>query len=540
MTQTAIPAGQCRLRAGPRQILLGCLLAAAGPWGTPVVAAQVTARPAGLPSECPASLAPVADTIRAAMAEQSLPSVSIAIAQHGALVCAASFGYADEAQRRPATPDTPYSLASISKPFTATAVLQLVERGQLALDAPANEYLGLARLRAFEGDADSATVRRLLTHTAGLPLHYQFFYRGGPPAPTMDEAIARWGILVYPPGERFVYANFGFGVLDEIVARVSGVSYAEFMRNELFEPLGLEQTAVGDGSELEGVAAVRYGNDGEPVPPYTFDHVGASGVWSSALDLVRFGMLHLGQLSPAFDHVLGNEVREMMQASEAAADAPGYSRGLGWSVLEDDNGYRRISHTGSMPGVATVLNLYPEAGLAVVVLTNRSHSPSVARVSSTIASLMLPDYADELAARALAATAPPAAVAAPQAPPEPALPPELHGTWLGSVILHDDRVPVVLVVGAGDEVMVRVDDTEPVAMQNVRFAGDWLTGRVARTLVPGDATPTDARDRHALTLNLAPRDGDRLAGWVSAITVGQPLFGAVSYRVELRRVEPMP
>jgi CubicO group peptidase (beta-lactamase class C family) len=151
---------------------------------------------------CPSVFAPVADTVRAVMRAHDLPSVALAVARHGEVVCEAAFGYADVANRIAATPRTMYSLASISKPFTATAIMQLVERRQLELDAPANRYLKLAQLRAFEGNADSATVRRLLTHTAGLPLHYQFFYAGGPRLPTMPESIARHGIIVYPPGER--------------------------------------------------------------------------------------------------------------------------------------------------------------------------------------------------------------------------------------------------------------------------------------------------------------------------------------------------
>jgi CubicO group peptidase (beta-lactamase class C family) len=524
---------------GPSRIPVAALLPGAASVSTRVLAVALllgTAPASGHGQDpirgCPAALAPVADTVRAVMRAQNLPSVALAVAQHGEVVCEAAFGFADVANRRAATPGTVYSLASISKPFTATAVMQLVERGQVELDAPANRYLGLAQLRAFEGDADSATIRRLLTHTAGLPLHYQFFYAGGPRAPSMDESIARHGILVYPPGERYVYANFGFGVLDEIIARVSGVSYAEYLRSELFEPLGLEHTLVGDGAGLGPDAAVRYGADGSVLPPYTFDHVGASGLWSSAADLVRFGMFHLGQQSPAFAHVLGDDARERMQSSDAAADAPGLARGLGWGIAEDDNGYRRISHTGSMPGVATALNLYPEEGLVIVVLTNLSHSPSVARIAGSIAGVMLPGYSAR-AAQPQQATVPPAQAAAPQAAAA-AVPAGLHGAWYGAALLYEGRVPVMLQISEHG-VSVRVDDGDPLPLEAARFAAGWLTGRVDARLAAGEATPEAARDRHSIIVNVTLRDGERLAGWVSSISTGQPLYGAVSFRVELRR-----
>src|SRR2546423_8460335 len=104
--------------------------------------------------------------------------------------------------------------------------MQMVEQGKIDLDRPANDYLGAAKLIGLAGDATGATVRRGLCHTAGLPLHYRFFYEneGGPP-PSTDEAIARYGILVFPPGEVYEYSNLGYGILDRIISRVSGRAY---------------------------------------------------------------------------------------------------------------------------------------------------------------------------------------------------------------------------------------------------------------------------------------------------------------------------
>src|SRR5690606_12827049 len=99
-----------------------------------------------------------------------------------------------------------------SKPITATALMVLVERGKVDLDQPANVYLGDAKLRSYVWDASGATVRRLSNHTAGLPLHYQFFYEDeGREPPSRDESIRRYGVLTAPPGERYQYANFGYG-----------------------------------------------------------------------------------------------------------------------------------------------------------------------------------------------------------------------------------------------------------------------------------------------------------------------------------------
>src|SRR5207245_1516081 len=128
----------------------------------------------------------------------SAPSLAVAVAKDGRILWEEAFGWQDREKQVPATVNTMYSLASISKPITATGLMVLVERGKVDLDHPTNDYLGLGKLSGLAGDAPGATVRRVLSHTAGLPLHYQFFYaNGGYGAPTMDETIARYGILVF-------------------------------------------------------------------------------------------------------------------------------------------------------------------------------------------------------------------------------------------------------------------------------------------------------------------------------------------------------
>lgn len=480
------------------------------------------------PLGCDARLTPLLDSMRAVIEAEDLPSIAFAVAQRGEVLCEVAMGWADREARRVATPYTMYSLASISKPITATAVMQLVERGAVELDAPANRYLTAGGLRAFAGDVADATVRRLLTHTAGLPLHYQFFYAGGPGTPTMEEAIARWGVVVYTPGERWVYANFGYGVLDHIIARVSGRSYAEYLRDELFRPLGLARTSVSDGSDLGDEAAVRYYRDGTPVPPYTFDHVGASAVWSSAHDLVRFGMFHLGDGG----HVLSRASIARMQESQVPTGSPDAAWGLGWAIDEDDNGYRRVSHTGGMPGVTAVLGLFPAEELAVVALTN-TNSGAVMRVASAAAAALLPGYAEErrrrLEAREAEREAP-----EPRDPgdafPAPAA---LRGTWRGEAVLPDGPVPVVLEADH-EGVRVRIGEQPVAELERARYDDGWLTGRLDRRLAAPDATPAAVREEHAIGLELR-LEGDRLAGWAAARSTSQVVYGAVSFPVVLER-----
>lgn len=139
--------------------------------------------------------------IRATLVDRRLPSLAVAVAREGQIVWEESFGWANREAREAVTPHTLYSLASISKPITTTALMILVERGLIDLDRPINDYLGSAGLQGRAADAAEATIRRVASHTAGLPLHYHFFYEDEPYIPpAMDETVRRYGTIVYPPG----------------------------------------------------------------------------------------------------------------------------------------------------------------------------------------------------------------------------------------------------------------------------------------------------------------------------------------------------
>src|SRR6185503_16305803 len=166
------------------------------------------------------------------MVEWSIPSISVAVARRGEILWEEGFGWADRENRIPATEHTMYYMASIDKSFTAMALMILQERKQLDLDRPVNDYLGGAKLTSPAWNPAEATVRRVANHTAGLTT---FNLRKHP----IDETIHRYGVIFWPPGERFDYSNLGYKVLDEVVARVSGKSFSNFMRAEIFWPLGM-------------------------------------------------------------------------------------------------------------------------------------------------------------------------------------------------------------------------------------------------------------------------------------------------------------
>lgn len=152
-----------------------------------------------------------------------------------------------------------------------------------------------------------------------------------------ENTIANHAILTRPPGRRYLYSNLGYGILDHIIERVAGVTYAEFMHRELFEPLQLWQTSV--PTAPPSGAAVRYSTDNLPLPFYDVDHRGASSVYASAHDLVRFGMFHLDEGASDEHHrgarvLQAKSIREMQRVHTQIDTGAGY--GLGWRIDDAD------------------------------------------------------------------------------------------------------------------------------------------------------------------------------------------------------------
>ncbi len=358
--------------------------------------------------------------IKRELVEQDVPSLAVAVAKDGKIIWEKGFGWADREKRIPATEHTMYSLASISKPITATGLMVLVERGLVDLDKPMNAYLGEAKLSGRAFDASGATVRLVANHTAGLPLHYQFFYRDEPyRRPDMDETIRRYANLVTPPGERSQYSNLGYGIIDYVLERVSGKSYPVFMREEVFLPLGLTRMSVHIGPGLEEFTATRYTPDGTPYPFYDFDHPGGSAVFSSAHDLVRFGMFHLkNHLADQRRIIADDSIDEMHTPTALEEDGNGY--GIGWASRTNDKGLRTVAHSGGMGGVSTTLVLLPDQNAAVVVLCNgQSGLPS--DISQEIIAVLAPGKTEEAETQGAGA--------------EVALPKELIAKFVGNYIL---------------------------------------------------------------------------------------------------------
>lgn len=460
----------------------------------------------------------VREYVRSQLTATSTPSITVAVAKDGKIIWEQGFGWANRERRIAATEHTVYSLASISKPITTTGLMVLAQSGQLDLDRPANDYLGNAKLRARVGNASDATVRLVANNTSGLPRHLEFFFADEPfHPPSMDETILRYGYLFTAPGERYQYSNLGFGVLDYIIERVSGVSYERFMRQNVFVPLGMTRTSVGLAPELEEYAATRYDEDGLPVPFYDFNHRGAGAVFASAHDLVRFGLFHLKAHLPDQKAILSDATIDEMQRPTASAGKLDYGdTGYGIGFMTSVNGgHKVVSHDGGMAGVRTQMLLIPDRKVAIVVLSNSS-SLATPAVADRIAEKLLPGWRKSVEEQP---------VKSPFVTPS-----ELSGVWKGMLSTYMKDIPVELRFLPNGDVHAKLGDQLTALVNDAQFKDGLFTGELMARI----GTPDTERGEYTISLTLKLR-GDVLNGAAHALCFVPRMRNALAHWVELRK-----
>jgi CubicO group peptidase (beta-lactamase class C family) len=459
----------------------------------------------------PSEFSAVRAYIQKIIADKQLASISVAVAKKGKIVWEEAFGWADREKMLAATPSTMYALASLTKPYTATGVMELVEQHKIDLSHPINEYLGAASLTAIVGDASDATVKRVLCHTSGLPIHSNNIL-GADEGPPMADTIHRYGALVNPPGQYFDYSNLGYGVLGYMTSLVSQLDWKDYMRDRVFLPLGLLHTSVGIGPGLEPYVAARYDNGNHRLPPFTADTPGASAIWASAHDVVRFGMFHLKDHLADQQRMLSDSTLDLMKepATEGVPSAGTMlgkkSYGLGWFIAVDDHGYKVFSHEGTTLGTTTTLELFPPEDVAIAVLINQGVvEDDLVEIVQQIAAALLPKYAAALGAGN------PAAPESDSHSSETQLPllAELVGTWTGTVRTWQGSVPLTLTIQPDGDVHVKLGSqletlltTVPPFIKEHRLVG-MFTGSMPTPDVK------DYADKIGLTLSLRPRSSNR-------------------------------
>lgn len=328
--------------------------------------------------------------------ERDVPGLVWGVVLDGELILSGAFGSADLDGGIPADNRSLFRIASMSKSFTALAILQLRDRGLLRLDAPASDYLPeMEGLRLPFDDAPVITVRNLLTHSAGFPEDNPW---GDRQLADSDEellALVEDGIsFSNAPGVAYEYSNTGFALLGQIVQRVSGMEFQEYMRRHVFEPLGMDATVW----EFEDAPAERLAlgydrADGAWVQ-VPHEHHGAfgamGGLITSIEDFAAYAALHLSAWPPRDGLDEGplrrSSLREMHQPATFSSLQPGYrypdgrecgivrfyAFGLSWT--RDCDGRVLVAHSGGLPGFGSNWVMMPDYGIAVFAFDNRTYA----------------------------------------------------------------------------------------------------------------------------------------------------------------------
>ncbi|MGE0641952.1 MAG: serine hydrolase domain-containing protein [Thermoanaerobaculia bacterium] len=325
--------------------------------------------------------------IREQVAYHGIPGVAVAIVSGDETVWTNGYGVADLATGEPVTPHTRFRLGSVSKLFTASAILLLRDEGRLSLDDPASRFLPWFRPESpFPGNPP-VTIEQLLTHTSGLPRDAPLPYWSTHDFPTREELRASLpGIrLLSRPGETYRYSNLGISLLGEIVAAASGRDWETFVERRILAPLGMaESRADLSASELDGLARAYLhrqpdGPRREAIHYETHAISPAASVVSTAADLARFAAF---QLTAADESSTGTPplppatLREMQRVHFVYPSWSG-GRGLGFGVTRRD-GRTYPSHAGWIGGHRTDFLLDPARRIAAVAMTNADDaSPSL-------------------------------------------------------------------------------------------------------------------------------------------------------------------
>lgn len=337
-----------------------------------------------LAAPIPAAAAPTssyarnADGVMTAFADPGVFSGAVLVAKDGKPVFRKAYGFADREWNVANTPETRFRLGSITKQFTATAILQLAEQGNLSVDEPISKYYPQAPAAWAP-----ITLKHLLTHTSGIPSYTaipSFFNQQARLDKTPEEIIAltRDKPLEFTPGSKYAYDNTGYILLGYVVEKVSGRPYAAYLQDHVFTPLGMKDTGYDVSDAILPRRAAGYSVAGGKAKNAAFLAMtlpyAAGSLYSTVDDLLTWDQaLHAGKV--------------IKPASVAAMFTDyGFKYGFGQSLRVQNDGRRIWGHNGGINGFSTQINHLPDDGLTVIVLANIEQAPS-GRIADKLSSL---------------------------------------------------------------------------------------------------------------------------------------------------------
>jgi CubicO group peptidase (beta-lactamase class C family) len=315
--------------------------------------------------------------IRGQLAYRNLPGIAVGVVYDQQLVWAQGFGFADVGAKTPMTPATRFRMASHSKLFTATAIMQLRDAGKVHLDDPVVNYLPWFRIRTAKADDPAITIEELLTHSAGLPRE------AGPhwselsfPDAAGVQAFIENNRVPYSPEIRWKYSNLGFTIAGMVVEAVSGEKWAAYVQNHIFNPLGMTSSSV--DRNVEGMAT-GYGQrmpDGTRAKMPFVDAramAPATGITSTVEDMAKFVSLQFRQGPVGGSQIVSTGALRQMHRVRMVENTWQSGNAIGFAVTRDHEKVY-VGHGGSYFGYKTHTLMQIEPKVGVIVLTNADDS----------------------------------------------------------------------------------------------------------------------------------------------------------------------
>lgn len=326
------------------------------------------------------------DYVQTRMKEFSVPSVSMAIVENGKIVKIGSYGLADVARGTKAAPETVYKIGSVSKQLIATGIMLLVQDGRLKVDDPVSRHL--------EGTPPSwapITIRHLLSHTSGIVRESPAFdpHKVKSDAEVIKAAYAE--PLRFPTGTKWEYCNVGYFALAEIITRVSGKPWTQFMDERVFKPAGMTATAPTNITPKLPHSALGY--DGKDNQKLADDWVALrpSGAFLSTVeDLAKWDAVLYTE------KVLTEASRREMWTAARLNDGTATSYGFGWRVQTTESGRQLVQHGGSLPGFTSHMTRFLNEKVTVILLSNAGDIDA-GGIANGIADLYLTDKGQKTA-----------------------------------------------------------------------------------------------------------------------------------------------
>ncbi len=343
---------------------------------TPEASSTPTAQPAGEISTLDAQLEAALDAIFNEYIDRfRLTGLEVGVVRHNELAYAKGFGVRNSKTEEPVTPQSLFHMASVSKPFVATGIMQLVELGKIELDEPVATYLPYFKLN--DERYSQITIQHILSHVSGMPDVMDYHWD----QPEYDDqALERYvrsladQAMLFAPGEEFSYSNMAYEVLGDVIAKVSGQLFEDYMKEHIFTPLEMVHSTFLKEEVPPDLATTPHYGSGSPtnVYPYNRAHAPSSTLHSNVLEMANWaianmnrGTFHGRQILSAASYDLMWQPHKQISAERAI--------GLGWFIETSEEGLR-IFHGGADVGFRSMLVMLPAESTAVVILANNERA----------------------------------------------------------------------------------------------------------------------------------------------------------------------